>query len=375
MMCIRTFVINALVVYALCGCSIEFNQYSTVVPPSESTTTPADLDRTVLPAVDVTKIPVTWSDLNLTGRLYFINTNDDNPAFSLKNIQVLDLVRGEISTLFSANRGAWIFYLDISPDGKQAVISYIDPSNPTASSNRALYIVPLGTDSPYQLLLQPPTENEHYTQAEWSPDGDYIYYSHYDSTERPLANLTPDYAIYRMKYPGGTPEKIIDHAFWPRPSSDSTQLVYVALDPESGANSLSIANADGSDPRQIALSGVGDSVIFDSPVFLPDGQSILFSMSNDAESYQPNWWDKLMGVQIVKAHSVPSDWWSVPITGGVPNQLTQLNAENLFADNSPDKKHVVSVSEGDLFIMELDGSNLNLLLSDPGIYGTVSWMP
>lgn len=372
---IRACVIYALMVFVLCGCSIEFNQYPTVAPPSETTASPAGSNLTALPAVNVTKIPITWSDVNLTGRIFFVNTNYDNPAFSLKNIEVLDLATGEISTLFTSTQGAWIFYMDVSPDGKQAVISYIDPSNPTAPSNRALYIVPLSSDSPPQLLIQPPTDDDHYTQAEWSPDGSYLYYSHYNGTEQPLANLTPDYEIWRMKYPGGQPEKIIDHAFWPRPSSDSTQLVYVALDPETGANSLSVANADGSDPRQIPLSGIGDSDIFDAPVFSNDGQSILFSMPNDAQAYQPNWWDKLMGVQIVKAHSVPSDWWSVPITGGVPNQLTQLSTVNLFADISPDKKHIVSIGGEGLFVMELDGSNLNRLVSDPGIYGTVRWLP
>ena len=142
---IRTFVVRAFIVCVLCSCSIEFDQYPTVAPTPKTTSSATGTDRTAFPDADVTKIPITWSDLNLTGRLFFVNTSDDNPASSLKNIQVLDLATGEISTLFSSTQGAWIFYMDISPDGKQAVISYIDPSNPTASSNRALYIVPLGT--------------------------------------------------------------------------------------------------------------------------------------------------------------------------------------------------------------------------------------
>jgi hypothetical protein len=82
-----------------------------------------------------------------------------------------------------------------------------------------------------------------------------------------------------------------------------------------------------------------------------------------------------MGIQVAKAHSIPSDWWSVPIRGGAPTQLTKLQTINLFASLSPDQKHIASVSGDGLFVMGLDGSNLTRLLSDSGVHGTVSWIP
>jgi Tol biopolymer transport system component len=82
-----------------------------------------------------------------------------------------------------------------------------------------------------------------------------------------------------------------------------------------------------------------------------------------------------MGIQVARAHSIPSDWWSVPVTGGVPTRLTQIQTINLFASVSPDKKHIASVNGEGIFVMDLEGSNLTRLLFDPGVSGTVSWIP
>jgi Tol biopolymer transport system component len=178
-----------------------------------------------------------------------------------------------------------------------------------------------------------------------------------------------------MRYPGGQPEKIAEPAFWPRISSDSTKLVFVSIDPISGRNDLYVANADGTDPQKIAFSGASIPEVIDAPIFSPDGQSILFSAPPPTQAYQPNWFEKLLGIQVAKAHNVPSDWWSVPVTGGAPTQLTNIQTINLFASISPDKKHIVSASGEGLFVMDLDGSNLTRLISDPEVHGTVNWIP
>jgi hypothetical protein len=81
-----------------------------------------------------------------------------------------------------------------------------------------------------------------------------------------------------------------------------------------------------------------------------------------------------MGVQIAKAHSLPSDWWNVPITGGEPARLTQIQSANLFARMSPDNQHLVSYSMQGLFVMGLDGSTLTSIIPDPS-GSTVDWLP
>ncbi|HZM22381.1 MAG TPA: hypothetical protein VFC02_11580, partial [Anaerolineales bacterium] len=149
---------------------------------------------------------------------------------------------------------------------------------------------------------------------------------------------------------------------------------YVSINPDSGKNELYVANADGGNARRILLSGSAPDII-DAPIFSPDGGSVIFSAPPPPQAYRPNWFERLMGIQVVKAHSIPSDWWSVPVTGGAPIRLTQLQTIRLFASLSPDKKHIASLSGDGIFVMDQEGSNLTQLLFDPGVSGTVSWIP
>jgi Tol biopolymer transport system component len=320
----------------------------------------------------MTRVPVTWAHLNLTGKLIYLNSTMEGETLT-SNIQILDLVTGEATTIFSVS-SAWIYYATISPDAKTLVLSYA-PARPSSSSSiRSLYRMPLDGSATPQPLFPPPTPGDRYTQAEWSPDGKYIYYVHYNQEDQ-SGQFYEDYDISRMTYPAGQHEKILEHAFWPRLSPDSSKLVYVSLDPESGKNQLFVADADGSDAQRMDISGSQVPEIIDAPIFSPGGQSILFSAPEPSQSYQPNFMERLMGMQVAKAHNVPSDWWSLPVTGGSPTQLTKLQTINLFASISPDQQHIASLSGEGIFVMDLNGANLTQLVMDQRVHGTVSWIP
>ena len=359
-----------IMIFSLLGCTVDINQ---PVSPTNSPppTTP------VLTANDATQspnetIPITWSDLDLSGRLVY-STTTENGSISSPRIQVLDLATGGIDTIFTASGNAWIYYLSVSPDATQLVMSYSPPSQPGSISDTSLYILPFQEAPVPQLLFKPPTPSERYIQVEWSPDGKFLYFAHYNQDSQPSDQPFPMYRISRMTFPGGQPEEIIDHAFWPRISDDSSKIVYVSSDSVSGTNQLFLADMDGSNPQEIVLSDF--SQIIDAPVFSPDGGSTLFSAPSPIQAYKPNWMDRLFGVQIVSAHNVPSDWWSVPIGGGTVTRLTQIQTIKLFASISPDKKHIASQSGEGIFVMNADGSNVRQILFDPGISSVVNWIP
>ena len=350
------------------SCSIEVNQ-AISTPTRENIPVTAATS-----AFPVTQVPVTWEHLNLSGRLIYISSLKENELLS-NTIQMLDLGTGEIRTLFTSPLGAWIYYGTVSPDGKWMVVSYAPPAQPNSPSSRSLYILPLNASSELKPLLIPETAEDHFTQAEWSPDGKYIYYVHYNSKIRHVGQLDPVFNIYRTMYPNTQPEKIAGDSFWTRISSDSSQMVYIYVDPASSRNELVVADPDGSNAQPVTLTGSFIPEIIDAPLFSPDGQTILFSAPAPSQSYEPNFFERWMGIQVAKAHSVSSDWWSVPITGGVPTRLTQLQTINLFASISPDQKHIASLSGEGIFVMDLNGSNLTQLVSDSGVHGTVSWIP
>jgi Tol biopolymer transport system component len=233
--------------------------------------------------------------------------------------------------------------------------------------------MPLDGSSPPHPLFTPLSENDEYMQPDWSPDGKYIYFS------RLSYESVTTYAVMRMAYPNGKLEKVADQAYWPRISSDGARLVYVSIDPDSQANQLFVAHADGTDPQVVPLLGsfwMTNSII-DAPMFLPDGQTILFSAPSLLQTSAPNWIERLLGVTVASAHaSIPSDWWSVPSTGGEPTRLTHLYSPSLFASLSPDGMSIAcySVTNG-VFVMNTEGKGLTEIVGFAGGFpGTVSWI-
>ena len=380
--CLCCYVIVILLI--LCACSVNISETQPATPisteispsPSAPTNSPTQEIRIGNPLLPTTTIPVTWANLNLTGKLIYINASQGSNGNPNLSIQALDLITGVITTIFQGPELSWIYYVTISPDEKQLVMSYSVPSQNQGPISQLLYVMPLDGSTEPQLLITPPTIYDQYVQAEWSPDGKYIYYVHYSYENQPINQHYPIYEIFRMAYPGGQPEKIADQAFWPRLSPDSSHLAYVSMDPANGTNKLFLANADGSNAQEVARSGPWTPNIIDAPIFSPDGQSILYSAVSPTQSYKPKWFEKLLGIQIAEAHTIPSDWWSVPLTGGVVTQLTHIQAAGLFASIAPDKRYIVSYSANGLFVMNPDGTGLTMLIPDMGgIIGTVDWIP
>ena len=379
------------VMLVISGCSIESSSsYYYADTPSSSTeaASPATTStagivqrRNILPtssaptAAPTIEIPVTWADLKLTGRLVFTSADTQQEGVIMR-IQVLDLETGRITTLFQTTGRSWLYYMTASSVTGQVVISYAPPLGYNSPAQQALYIFSLDKSRGSQLLFDPPALDDQYLQAEWSPDGRYIYYVHSSNKPQYQGQLYPVYEIYRIAYLGGRTQKIAENAFWPRLSPDSSRLAYVSSDPTDGRNKLFVANADGSDAHQVVLTGRNPPEIIDAPIFSSDGQSLLFSAPTPLQSYQPNWLEKLFGVQVAEAHVIPSDWWSVPLKGGIAQQLTHIQSSVLFASVSPDGRYIASYSGNGLFVMRPDGSGLTVIIPDlGGMVGMVNWIP
>ena len=345
----------------IAGCTVNMSQ-----PAVTITTAPLVAAGQDLPAMQV---PVTWSGLNLGGSLVYLvgAQQGNNPTVTLES---LDLASGVITPIFTTPAGGWIYAAAVSPDKQQIVLSYAAPTN-----FPALYTIPLDGSNAPQLLFPPPSKDDQYTEPAWSPDGKFVYFVHVNFSLQTGKQKFPDFEIERMAYPGGAPERLLTNAYWPRLSPDGSQLIYVSQDPNDGTNRLFVAAANGSNPRQVKLSGPAVPTIIDAPLFLPDGRTILFSAPAPALSFAPNWLDWLLGLQSASAHNVISEWWSVPAAGGIPTQLTHIQAPGLYASISPDGQWLASFSANGLFVMHPDGSRLTEIVTDVGgVAGTVNWI-
>jgi Tol biopolymer transport system component len=366
-----TFALFLNLILLLSGCTVDMSQQTSPTPPLPATAGLTGAAPALSPSSPAA-VPVTWSGLNLSGKLVYLSgfQQDNNPYMQL---QSLDLASGVLTTLYQTPPIGWIYAASVSPDRKQIVLSYASPTN-----YPSLYLMPGdGSSAPVQLFA-PPTSSDQYTQPVWSPDGKYIYFVHANYSlppEEPNQHY-PIFEIERLAYPGGAPEVLLTKAYWPRLSADGSQLVYVSENPDDGTNRLLVSAADGSSPQQVTLTGSVVPTIIDAPLFLPDGQTILFSAPVPAQSFVPGWLDWLLGVRTASAHSIPSEWWSVPASGGAATQLTHIQSPGLYASLSPDGTQLASFSGNGVFVMAPDGSGLTMIVSDVGgIPGTVNWIP
>jgi len=168
---------------------------------------------TIMPSNSV-KMPVTWANLNLSGKLvYSLGALDKNNNLIVQ-LQSLDLSTGDLNVLYSAVQDGWIYYTGVSPDGKEIAMSYSPPLQSDPHVVQALYRMPLDLSQPPQLLFMPPAREDQYIQVEWSPDGTYIYYTYVNYlSPSDQTRLYPLYKIFRMKYPAGQPELIAEEAY------------------------------------------------------------------------------------------------------------------------------------------------------------------
>jgi hypothetical protein len=358
----------------LSACSIEVSDPTRVPVP----TFPTPLFPTPsipVPTAALTPIPTTlWPDLDLTGQIVFMMVNAGKTS-----LVKLDLVSGALDIVFQPPENAWITAVSAAPDNTQLLLAYAPPpaEGQIQYGYTGLYLLPgecvaspgsCGSPTP---VVDHADLKEAYFNPNWSPDGQYLYYTHFVPVPAETGDVFT-YRIERMAYPSGEPEVLVDDAIWPRLSPDGTKLVYVSF----ATNELFVADADGQNSMPVLPP---DSLFtVDAPLFSADGSTIIFSSVNFAPVPRLSWLEHLMGVQIAsaspEAHNVPSDWWRVPATGGTPERLTEIMDTGMYADHSPDGNHLAFISATGLYVMKPDGSDLVQLLNLVA-FGTMDWIP
>ncbi|MCI0393506.1 MAG: hypothetical protein L0332_01300 [Chloroflexi bacterium] len=239
-----------------------------------------------------------------------------------------------------------------------------------------LYVLP--TDSTGDSgLLQPllgntDDPNDAYFAPAWSADGHFLYYAR-SLTIATDSGPTYRYDLERLAYPNGQPELILENAVWPDLSPDGSKLSYLSIDPVTYGSNLYLADAGGKNPTPALASG--NFLAVDAHFFSPDGSMVIFSAVSDLPPPTGlSWFDRLLGVKVAAAHSLPSDWWRVPTAGGQPERLTHILDTGLYGDYSPDGQHIAFLATSGIYVMNPDGSGLTRV-SNAIAFGGMQWIP
>lgn len=311
----------------------------------------------------------TWSYLNLQGQLIYTIV----PENQMILVQ-LDLASGQKTTLFQPPPNGWLHGFALAPDRRQIALAYAPPTaeGGALAGHSGLFLIPAaGSDAPESLLISDKLDEAYFTPA-WSPDGHYLYYAHYrriSTDSGPQAK----YDLERRRYPDGEAELLLENGLWPDLSPDGAQLAYITFDPLTADNHLFLAEADGVNPRPVIPDASFPAV--DAHFFTPDGSALIFSaVSATSAPSGLTWLDRLLGVRAAAAHSVPSDWWRIPVAGGQPEQLTNVLDVGLNGAYAPDGQHIAFIAASGVYVMNPDGSGLTKLSGEIAA-GGITWIP
>ncbi len=332
-----------------------------------------------------------WSELGLTGHLLY--------SLGAQGIHYLDLATAQETIVFTVPEDAWLTATSIAADGSSLALAYAPPPGEGAVQlgYTAIYALPGDcltralpcTPDDLTVLVDRVDPHEAYFSPIWSPDGQYLYFAHF--TPSTTDNTSPfTYTLERLPMAGGAAtgpaEVILKDALWPALSADGSTLVYVFSNPKDFTNNLFIANADGTNVRQLTDAQDFDAV--DAPLFTLDGQTVIFSAvgagpAAAAPSARLAWLDLLTGAKAAEAsppawplaHNVPSDWWSVPVAGGTATRLSNIFDTGMFGDISPDGQYMAYISASGLYALPVaGGEDPQKLLAVSG-FGTLEWVP
>ncbi|MGH9723774.1 MAG: protein kinase domain-containing protein, partial [Candidatus Acidiferrales bacterium] len=148
----------------------------------------------------------------------------------------------------------------ISPDGKY-ILSEVEDAGKSS-----LWLRHVPTNSDTQVIAP---SDAFYRGLEFSPDGNYIYFTKADTTVQDV------FTLYRAPVLGGTPQAIVhDIDVDPAFSPDGTKFAFMrANDPEVGKYQLLTANVDGTDQKMFASGPVSASP--GNLAWDPNGKKIL----------------------------------------------------------------------------------------------------
>ena len=123
-----------------------------------------------------------------------------------------------------------------------------------------------------ELQVIPAEGNALHWGLTFAPDGNYLYYLKHVAGE-------PEPALYRVSTLGGASRKVSDRvSSCVGASPDGTRITFVRRLLESHESALIIANADGTEERQLAVRQLPQSSFSDGPragpSWSPDGQTI-----------------------------------------------------------------------------------------------------
>jgi eukaryotic-like serine/threonine-protein kinase len=171
----------------------------------------------------------------------------NNPVIDTRKINITPVT----------DHGQVVGFASISPDGRFVAYG-------RSEGERSLRVKQVATGS--EVTVVPPQPGSFGSGATFSPDGDYLFYTHTDPLNSNNINL------YSVPSLGGTPKLIVNDVDSPAAfSPDGRSITYRRVIRDKGEDQVLIANSDGSGERIIYRKGiVGGNGLLANPSWSED---------------------------------------------------------------------------------------------------------
>lgn len=299
-----------------------------------------------------------------SGQLVFIEVDG-----GMQFVSKYDFETKTFDRFFTAPDNGWVSNIDVAPDNEQVMMAYAPPppEGKIQFGYTSLFLTAQDNTAVPTLYLEKEHEAGTLFNPVWSPNGRFLYYSRIVPQNEDATTF--DLYLERLEIESGNRQTVAPNGIWPRVSPNSEQITYVGADVVTFGNSLWIADADGS--NAVELLPTSRFEVIDVPMFSPDGQWIYFTAVERETAV--SFWHRLLGIKIASAHDIPSDWYRMPITGGTPEKLTDIREVGIYGDFSPDGQFLAFTSYSGLYLMQLDGTQLEKI-ADVGATTSLAWI-
>ena len=195
--------------------------------------------------------------------------------------------------------------------------------------------------------------------ATWSPDSTQIAFT---------SGRDGNFDIYLMDADGGNVRQLTSDPGWddfPAWSPDGTQIAFHS--DRNGDDYLYVMDADGENIRQLTNGPGGD----DYPVWSPDSRYIAFQHGRNG-GYHISLMDVdsghvwLLGAGFKPAWMPGTATLSIPVPTSTPESQATEPREGSW---------IVFVSDFDIYLLDVDGGNVQQLTNAPGWDGRPAWSP
>jgi len=297
----------------------------------------------------------------------------------------LDLISGGRRTSIACAPSVTSFFVypAFAPNGQQiAYVLATTPTGPGQDWGNDIYVAdPDGAKS--RMVFRHDAPGVTIDFLSWAPDGlGLIFgYNHplYDRQGHPAGIMN---RIDRLNLADGTNTTVLNDASQPALSRDGKSLVYVGVS-GNGAQTLSIANLDGTEAHALTINQAGFQSFF-APELSPDSKDLVFaaiggprsapnaSMAAPAEAGDESPIGRWLAPDEAEADGTPYQIWLAGLDNGSLHAIAGLREDIPFSLWSADGKSLLILGSGALYTANGDGSNLRKI--DNGIpHGEIAW--